>query len=176
MTIPAVLQIILWIAAGLTALGVIYVKGLRPLARFIAETERSVPVLRSVTDQLNDPVLVAVIVDMARQFKSDSGSTLRDSVNRLEASADKNERVIDGLSKTVDGYQQQIAHLLVELGRLQGQTEHNTGRILASTDTAVGLVAEVKQDLMASHDRASAAGGEPGQSADAFSTPPKEPS
>lgn len=175
--IPAFLQIMLWIAAGLTALGVIYYKGLRPLSKFISETERSVPILRSVTDKLNDPTIVDVIVAMARQFQTDSGSSLRDVVNRLEAASIEAKAVTDILRVTMEGSRQlqdgdrvQIARLVVLLDRLQLQAESNTVKI----DVAAGLAAGVAQDLKDSHARASEAGTEHGESADAFSTPPPE--
>lgn len=176
MKIPDFLQIMLWIAGGLTALGVIYYKGLRPLSKFIAETERSVPVLRSVTDKLNDPTIVDVIVAMAKQFQTDSGSSLRDVVNRLEAASIEAKAVTDILRVTMEGSRQlqetdrvQIARLVVLLDRLQLQAEANTTKI----DVAAGLAAGVAKDLADSHDRAKGAGNEPGESADAFSTQPE---
>lgn len=177
--IPIFVQVIGWIAGIITGLGVIYLKGIRPLARFISETERSVPILRSVTDKLNDPIVVDVIIAMAKQFQTDSGSSLRDVVNRLEAASIEAKAVTDILRVTMEGSRQlqdsdrvQIARLVVLLDHLQLQADSNTGRILVAADNAAALAAGVATDLKDSHDRASKAGDEPGQSADAFSVQP----
>lgn len=170
MQIPDFLQIILWVAGGITALGVIYVKGLRPLSKFIAETERSVPILKAVTDKLNDPTIVDVIVEIAKQFQTDSGSSLRDLVNRLETASVSAAAAIDLLRVSAEGSRQladadraQIARLLIMLDRIHIQA-----------DTAAGLAAGVATDLADSHARASAASSAiPGESADAFSTQPQ---
>lgn len=183
MQIPDFLQIMLWVAGGLTALGVIYLKGLRPLSKFISETERAVPVLKTVTDKLNDPIIVDVIVDMAKQFQTDSGSSLRDVVNRLETASIEAKAVTDVLRVTIegsrqlqDGDRQQIARLLILLDRLQLQADTNTGKIMVASDAAAVLAAGVATDLQDSHDRASAASSTvPGESADAFSTQPIPP-
>lgn len=182
MVIPDFLQIMLWIAGGLTALGVIYYKGIRPLARFLAETERTIPVLRSVTDKLNDPDIVDVIVAMARQFQTDSGSSLRDVVNRLEDASIEAKNATEILRVTMEGSRQlqdseraQTARLLVLLERVQLQADANTGKIMVASDLAAGLAAGVATDLADSHARATAASSSvPGESADAFSTQPAD--
>lgn len=183
MEIPGFLQIILWIAAGITAIGVIYLKGLKPLSIFIAETERSIPVLKALTDKLNDAAVIDVIVAMAKQFQTDSGSSLRDVVNRLETTSIEAKSAIDILRVSLEGSRQladadrvQIARLLVLLDRLQLQSDTNTGRIMDASELAAGLAAGVATDLADSHARATAASSSvPGESADAFSTQPPVP-
>lgn len=176
---PSWLTVMMWTAGGLAAAGAIYAKGLKPLSKFIAETERSVPVLKAVTDKLSDPDIIDVIVAMAKQFQTDSGSSLRDVVNRLEAASIEATRVSDILRVTMEGTRQlqdadrtQIARLLVLLDRIQLQADMNTGRIMVASDAAAALAAGVATDLADSHTRASQAGSEPGESADAFSTQP----
>lgn len=172
MVIPDFLQIMLWIAGGLTAFGVIFYKGLRPLSRFITETERSVPVLQDLTNKLTDPNLVSVIVDMAKQFQTDSGSSLRDVVNRLEKNSNEIGAALDLLRVSTEGSRQladsdraQIRQLMMMLDRIHVQA-----------DSAAVLAAGVATDLQDSHARASAAASStPGESADAFSTQPKPP-
>lgn len=183
MVIPDFLQIMLWVAGGLTALGVIYYKGIRPLARFIAETEATIPVLRSVTEKLHDPTVVDVIVAMAKQFQTDSGSSLRDVVNRLEDAAIEAKNSTEILRVTMEGSRQlqdseraQTARLLVLLERVQQQADANTGKIMVASDLAAGLAAGVAIDLADSHARAGATSGTtPGEAADAFSTHPVDP-
>jgi len=168
--IPIWLQIILWIAGGLTALGVIWLRAIRPMVRFIYEAERAIPILRSVSDKMSDPDIVEVIIDMARQFQTDSGSSLRDVVNRLEQAAIEARESIDLLRISIESNRQlsaedriQIAKLLILIEGLQ-----------TKADDAAQTATDVAEDLKNSHDRAAEAGNKPGESADAFSTPPKE--
>lgn len=182
--IPDFLQVMLWMAGGLTALGVIYLKGLRPLASFIHETERTIPVLRRLTDKLSDPTLIDVIVEMAKQFKTDSGSSLRDVVNRLEDASIEARAVTDILRVNIEGARllqdvdrSRIDRLLVLLDRIQLQADANTGKIMLAGDTAAALAAGVAADLKESHARATASsesGSGPGESADAFTVSPEE--
>lgn len=150
---PAVLQIGLWIAAGLTAVGVIYLKGIRPLAKFITETERTVPVLRDVTEKLRSPEIIDVIVEMAKQFQTNSGSSLRDVVNRLEVSINESNSVTEILRVTVEANHQaqeedraQIALLLEMLNHLQMQADANTGKVKPTVDQASELIAGIDRD------------------------------
>lgn len=64
--IPAV-DIIVGIAAALTALGVIWRKGLRPIINAAHRTEEALP----------------VILDIAREFRGNNGSTLRDVIDHI---------------------------------------------------------------------------------------------
>lgn len=157
---PNFLQITLWTAAGITAVGIIFriifLKGILPAIRFMNEVERSVPILRDITDKLSDPDLISVIVEIANQFKTDSGSSLRDLVNRLELASNSAAVAIDLLRVSAEGSRQlaetdraQIARLLIMLDRIQVQA------------------AGVASDLKDSHERAASSGPIPGQAADA---------
>jgi len=180
MVVPRLLQFILWTAAGISALGVIYYKGVRPLANFIAAVEEAVPVLKTISEKLNDPNLVDVIVAMAKQFQTNSGSSLRDVVNRLEVASVEASHLSEILRVTMEGSRQlqeseraQVARLLVLLEHVQLQANTNTERIMDASDLAAGLAADVATELKDSHERASNAGDIPGESADAFSTRPE---
>ena len=77
-------------AAVLTALSVIWRLFLKPLGEILALLEEAVPLLkaqvvafRGIKDPY--PVLEAIIA----QTRSDSGSTLRDAINRTEEIADQ---------------------------------------------------------------------------------------
>lgn len=162
MVIPQALQIMLWISAGLTALGVIYYKGLRPISRFISETDRSVPVLRSITDKLSDPKVIDILVEMAQQFKTNAGSSLRDVVNRLETSATENRAGIVSLHESTE-------KLYTLLDSLSKQSE-----------AVANLAIQVADNLADAHKRAREAANasrgnhKPGQLADAYSLIPED--
>lgn len=131
MQIPAFLQIMLWVAAGLTALGVIFYKGIRPVSRFITETEQTVPILREITEKLNDPKLIDVIVAIAKEFQSNSGTSLRDVINRIETAAVEAKKVTDRLTATIDSSFQdrdrdQMARLVLLLEQIQKHNDSGT--------------------------------------------------
>lgn len=85
---PSWLQYIVWAAAGVIAVGAIWTKLLRPLARLITYVQQILPLLHELTAQFKDsPNSFSVLEEIAQQFKTDSGSTLRDTVNRLENAA-----------------------------------------------------------------------------------------
>lgn len=85
---PLWLQWILGTGAVIGALAVIWTKFLRPLGKLIAYMHQMLPLLSTLTEQFkDDPDYLSVLSEIAAQFKADSGSTLRDVVNRLEASA-----------------------------------------------------------------------------------------
>lgn len=85
---PEWLQWILGAGAVIGALAVIWTKFLQPLGKLITYMHQMLPLLSTLTAQFkDDPDYLGVLSEIAAQFKADSGSTLRDVVNRLEASA-----------------------------------------------------------------------------------------
>jgi hypothetical protein len=71
--VPAWLQWVIGAATLVTATSVLWSKLFRPLARLIVMVEESAPVLKEI----------------AAQFRTDSGSSLRDTIDRIELAADK---------------------------------------------------------------------------------------
>jgi hypothetical protein len=52
----------------------------------ISTAEQMLPLLKSLTGEFKDtPGVFAILKDIAGQFRTDSGSSLRDVINRLEA-------------------------------------------------------------------------------------------
>lgn len=92
-------EILVWIsliAASVTALGVLIKKILVPGYRGVGALEDALPVFKKFTTTFQDNTDVfTVIRDIGKQFKSDSGSTLRDSINRLEEMAETNRNNIE---------------------------------------------------------------------------------
>ena len=89
---PAWLQWLVWVAGGITALAVIWTKFVRPTARFIARIEAMAPLLVELTEQLKgSPQSFQILKEIVAQFRSDSGSSLRDVVDRLEKAAGENK-------------------------------------------------------------------------------------
>lgn len=85
------LKYLLSSAAVITAVSVIWTKLLRPIDKLVTRTREMLPVLESVTEQFKDsPESMKVLREIALQFKTDSGSSLRDVINRLEHFAESN--------------------------------------------------------------------------------------
>lgn len=189
LSVPVPLQWIGAITAAFVALGAFWAKVIRPSAKLVTEIDRSLPVMRALTDKLQDTNVIDVIVSIANQFKTDSGSSLRDVVNRLEDAAIENKLSVDDAKAVVDvvriaqeanrllteGDRVQIARLVVLLDALQVQIAEHSIKILGAATIAANLAAGVASDLKDSHARANQAGNQPGESADAFSLQPEDP-
>lgn len=178
---PVWAQIILGTAAVVTAIGVLWTKGIRPLVKGAVAAERTLPVLMALTDTFHgDPNVFKVLQEIAAQFRTDSGSTLRDVVNRLEAIAESSQKAIEELTAEVEqrrsasttAYEasrmlaaedrQQIARLVIALKSIDSKQ-----------DAAAIAAAVVATDLEAGHLRAEAIDtGASGDAADAAATRP----
>lgn len=85
---PLWLTLIIGIGGGLSALAVVWRQVLRPGAKLIASMDEAVPLLKTAIDVFgNNWTALQVLGDIAKEFRTDSGSSLRDVVNRLEQAA-----------------------------------------------------------------------------------------
>lgn len=178
-------------AAVVVAVGVIWRKVLEPLFDVAVESKRTLPVLRAVTDTFGgDPSVLLVIREIAAQFRTDSGTTLRDIVNGLADSAEQNRRAVDLLRIAAEGARAlseadrvRIDRFIMALDRIDLKVDANTLRIQVVGDSVADHRVEnadrdavVAEDLEASHLRAEAAppGSEPGEAADAAAQRPTD--
>jgi hypothetical protein len=95
---PRWTQIIIGAAAVLGAIGIIWAKLLRPLGLFIYKfvlVQREIlPLLQTFAEVFKDnPNAFKVLDEIVAQFRTDSGSSLRDVVNRIEE-AGKDAKVV----------------------------------------------------------------------------------
>lgn len=86
---PAWTQYILGTAGLLIAVGVLWTKAIRPLGlfvyKFIKAQQEMLPLLQQLTEAFRDsPNAFKVLDEIVAQFRTDSGSSLRDVVNRIE--------------------------------------------------------------------------------------------
>jgi hypothetical protein len=87
---PLWLQWIIGTGAGIGAIGVIWTKLIRPLGQLISYLHAAIPLNQALVTQFKDNSdYFPVLKEIAGQFKTDSGSTLRDIVNGLATSADE---------------------------------------------------------------------------------------
>lgn len=89
---PLWLQWIIWAGAGIVACAAIWTKFLKPIFKLIAYMHELLPLISELLKRYREnPNYIDVLTEIADQFKTDSGSTLRDVVNRLEVAANKAE-------------------------------------------------------------------------------------
>lgn len=82
-------------AAVLTALGVIWKKAIKPAVlftwTFVTTIQKMLPLMQELTEAFKDtPHAFEVLDEIIAEFRSDSGSTLRDVVNRIEVASEVN--------------------------------------------------------------------------------------
>lgn len=137
-----------WIAGALVAAGIVWTKLVRPLLRFASLAERMVPLLVDLTKQFEDaPGAFAVLDEVAAQFRTNSGSSLRDVVNRLEATSDR----IDGRAKTLELRDEEdrttVARLAAVVNALAARVDLNTRIAEASQIVAVEGRASIQSSV-----------------------------
>jgi hypothetical protein len=123
---PIWLQYILYAAALAGAMGVLWKKVFRPTAKLITTTEKMLPLLVELTEVFEKtPNAFKVLDEIVAQFRTDSGSSLRDVVNRLDEAAKENRTSADTLKVGVETARQlaeqdreQLRRLIILLDRL----------------------------------------------------------
>jgi hypothetical protein len=188
---PGWVQAVLSAAALVTAAGVLWQKVLRPLVRAAATGEVMLPILQELTVKFRDvPGIFDILKDMASQFRTDSGSSLRDVVNALEASLEQVQAAIEkaehralaaaqflqvGLDvdrKMDERDREQLSRMVRELDRVVDRLvrlEAGAGVVAENLAVAQSAVEGVAADLAAAHDRADETAGPAGAAADAAS-------
>ena len=72
-------------AAVVTASSVLWIKLIRPLANLITMTGKLLPLLTVLTETFEDnPDAFKVLADIAAEFRTNDGSSLKDQVDRIE--------------------------------------------------------------------------------------------
>jgi len=183
---PTWVYVIITAAAVITAVSVIWKKFLQPLIHFIGTIEKMVPVLITITEVFKDaPHAFNVLDEIQAQFRTDSGSSLLDIINRLEDAAKAAVREAEILATSVEATRYALAvdrelairdreklrELLLRLDRLTVKVDDNTKKGEETGRTIDKIVESrkgVAEDLAASQKRAEEAiSREAGAAADA---------
>jgi len=91
--LPAWAGILIALAATVTAIGVLWRLLVTPFYRIVKHADDMLPVLNDLTRAMKDsPAAFLILKDIIAQFRTDSGSSLRDVINRLEDAAKKNRQ------------------------------------------------------------------------------------
>lgn len=118
--IPAV-DVLVAVAAAITALGVIWKKGLRPIIRAAQRTEEALPVILSI----------------AEEFKANGGSSLRDSIDTIA-------REGEALSAYAHGFKHDFANRLAVVAGHQELLTERVDALSVEVRAVKDDVAEVK--------------------------------
>lgn len=89
-TMPHWAQYFILASLLIGALAVIWTKFVKPLSKLIVFLTEILPMLQDFLEKdKRDPDYQEVLFEIAKQFKTDSGSSLRDVINRLEQASIK---------------------------------------------------------------------------------------
>lgn len=163
---------ILGIAGILVAVGIIWRQFLKPTLDFYVTAKQLVPLLKKINDVFGgDPNALHVLYDIKKQFTTDSGSSLKDQINRLEVLSKKQEANAELLKVGVASQEalarddrEQLRKLLVELG----VNKQSMDALSKHVDSIRQDAREVAADLKEAHRRADEVSDQPhGAAADA---------
>lgn len=162
---PVWAQIIIGASALIIALGVLWTKIIRPTAKMITLAEKLVPLLSKLAEVFKDDTnALNVLKEIAGQFRTDSGSSLRDVVNRIDGAADVLKLAVEAAKQLAERDREQLHRMEIFLDRLGQKVEASSATGLRVEQQALGVAV----NLEASHDRANlVTSGEPGAAADA---------
>lgn len=195
---PAWVQIVVGLAALVTATGVLWKKVLNPLRKAGNTAEEMYPLMVRLTEVFADnPDALKVLYEIAAQFKTNSGSSLRDVVNDLAKAIATLEKHAEIARILAERDREQLQRLLTLLDRLDAKvsggrnaldrieldrervaknlaiSENRIKDIATALEISEDKVARVARHLLDAQDRADAVVGSPGEAADAFSQSPK---
>lgn len=89
-TMPHWAQYFILASLLIGAIAVIWTKFVHPLSKLIVFMSQILPMLQDFLEKVKkDPDYQEVLFEIAKQFKTDSGSSLRDVINRLEQASIK---------------------------------------------------------------------------------------
>lgn len=155
---PVWTQYIIGIAALLVAIGVIWKKFLSPAARLVTTLEKALPLMTVLVEEFKDvPHIFKILKEIVAQVRTDSGSTLKDTVNR-----------IDQLSQTAAQAAEALKIGVEARKLLDEQDRARIDRLIVGLDRIERHASDVAKDLADSHKRADAeSSGVAGSAADA---------
>lgn len=97
-TMPHWAQYVILLSLFVGAVVVIWNKLIKPLGELLAYLHDAIPLNRQLVEHFKDNQnYLPVLKDIAKQFTTDSGSTLRDTVNRIEEAAKRAEAAAEEL-------------------------------------------------------------------------------
>lgn len=150
---PIWIQYILAVGALVGAVGVIWSKVIKPTLKFFATAEEMLPLLKELTAEFKGtPDAFKVLDEIVAQFRTDSGSSLRDVVNRLDDAAKENRAAAEVLKVGVESQKLLAEQDRKELQRLVTLLDRLTVKVEDGAATSARIeeqAADVADDLAA---------------------------
>ncbi len=191
--VPLWIQIIVGIAAVLTAFGTIWKLFFKPMAEIITLQQLVLPLLRDLARSFGGmDAPFDVLKDIVSEFRNNGGSSLRDVVDRIEDASKENVVAAELLKVQVEATRQlavqdreQLVRMLLVMDRLTVKTDASevkrqdeANRVQQNLAVAQQGVDGVALDLDEARRRADATSldGSPGEAADAASRSDPDPS
>lgn len=148
LTHPAVAAFVA-IAALVGAWQIIWKKGLKPTAKFIHNINELVDTSRDLL------AVTPVLVDIAQEFKTNGGSSLRDVVNSIETKVDNAKIAVDIAQIAIGTWasdRDTVFERLANMEETQRQIITAVSSVLKSTTTTDTAIAKVLSDVAAALD------------------------
>lgn len=155
---PAWMQFVIGMAAFVAACSLLWTKVLNPLRKAGGKIEEAVPLMAELVEVFKDwPNAFKVLNEMASQFRTDSGSSLRDVVNGLTVAAEANARAVaEGVANTREQQvkteaaamlavrdREQLVRLLIDTDRITNKLDSGLAAIAAIQATASGVASDL---------------------------------
>lgn len=135
-TMPHWAQYFILASLLIGALAVIWTKFVHPLSKLIVFLSQILPMLQEFLEKdRKDPDYQDVLFEIAKQFKTDSGSSLRDVINRLEQASIKMLSEAEDLRIKAEVIKEKVA-VVQELARTD-RAEAGKDRIAADHKLAM---------------------------------------
>lgn len=162
---PAWLQWIVWAAAGVTAIGLLWQKAVHPAVTAYVEAQVTRPVIRAIVGEFKDDLNhIAVLDEIAAQFKTNAGSSLKDAINRLESTASTSAAAVIEQKIENEATRSQMAQLRVLVDRLTAQVDLGLMSNIRLEQGAEMIASDLAASIKRADDEPS---GEAGAAADA---------
>jgi cytolysin (calcineurin-like family phosphatase) len=116
---PHIVEVLAWLSAAIIAVGVIWSKGIVPVAKWI----------RSAATQVRRALgIIDTLADIADEFKPNGGHSLHDKIARIEADVLEVKRDTEALKHSVKQVQEEE---MVALNLMLAQVLADTGELRA---------------------------------------------
>lgn len=167
---------VLYAAAIVVGIGALWTKLIKPMATLITLHSQVLPLLEELVKTVGQtPKTITVLNEIAGQFRTNHGSSLRDIVNKLQEASEDQKVSAAVLKVGVETARVLAEQDRMQLHRLIGLLEGVTVKIEQSNQTGIRIEAaavEVADDLKNAHLRADKiARGDHGAAADAAARP-----
>jgi hypothetical protein len=129
--------------------GFLWSKIIQPFARSVVEIDTVTQLAKVAPDLIMLSHMGPVLVDIASQFKTDSGSSLRDVINRLELTAKENSAALKEAAKIARTTRAEADATAVNVEKVRKEAATEVASVAKDTAAALALAVEAVKHLAA---------------------------